>query len=233
MSASSSSFTLPPPLARRTVPADLVGRFGSVTTPDISVRTATDADAARLAEIRIAAWRATYRGVMTDAYLDGLDVGRATTAWRQNILEPKDGIFQLVVQSGPQVVGFAILGPAAGDSDAGTGQLYAINVHPDWWAHGVGSVLFAAAEQKFIELGYRRAFLWVDRQQSGHQLLQQARLARRRSHPGRHQLRSARVREPPQQDLHSRNGPVRHAVSAGESSSGSITQTFPTLIWLR
>ena len=132
-----------------------------MTTPDISVRTATDADAARLAEIRIAAWRATYRGVMTDAYLDGLDVGRATTAWRQNILEPKDGIFHLVVQSGTHVVGFAILGPAAGDPDAGTGQLYAINVHPDWWARGVGSVLFAAAEQKFIELGYCRAFLWV------------------------------------------------------------------------
>ena len=70
-----------------------------MTTPDISVRTATDADAARLAQIRIAAWRATYRGVMTDAYLDGLDVGRATTAWRQNILEPNDGIIHLVVQT--------------------------------------------------------------------------------------------------------------------------------------
>ncbi|MEV5050691.1 GNAT family N-acetyltransferase [Arthrobacter sp. LAR12-1-1.1] len=134
-----------------------------MTTPDISVRAATEDDAARLAEIHVAAWRATYRGVMTDEYLDGLDVGRAASAWHRNIMEPGEGTVHLVVQSGNEVVGFAILGPAAGDSDQGTGQLHAINVHPDNWAQGAGSVLFAAAEQKFIELGYERAFLWVEK----------------------------------------------------------------------
>lgn len=132
-----------------------------MTPPDFSVRAATDLDAARLAEIHIAAWRATYRGVMTDEYLDGLDVGRAAKAWRRNILEPRGGTIHLVVQTGHVVAGFAILGPATGDADAGTGQLHAINVHPDWWARGAGSVLFAAAEQKFIDLGYDRACLWV------------------------------------------------------------------------
>ena len=134
-----------------------------MTTPDISVRAATVHDAARLAEIHIAAWRATYRGVMTDEYLDGLDVDRAASAWRRNILEPRQGTIHLVVQSADAVAGFAILGPAAGDPDPGTGQLHAINVHPDWWAQGVGSVLFAAAEQQLIELGYDRAFLWVEK----------------------------------------------------------------------
>ena len=134
-----------------------------MTTPDIRVRAATEDDAARLAEVHVAAWRAAYRGVMTDEYLDGLDVGRAASAWRRNILEPGEGTIHLVVQSGHEVVGFAILGPAAGDSDPETGQLHAINVHPDCWARGAGSILFAAAEQKFVELGYRRAFLWVEK----------------------------------------------------------------------
>jgi GNAT superfamily N-acetyltransferase len=134
-----------------------------MTIPDISVRAATVHDAARLAEIHIAAWRATYRGVMTDEYLDGLDVDRAASAWRRNILEPRQGTIHLVVQSADEVAGFAILGPAAGDPDPGAGQLHAINVHPDWWAQGVGSVLFAAAEQQLIDLGYHRAFLWVEK----------------------------------------------------------------------
>jgi ribosomal protein S18 acetylase RimI-like enzyme len=134
-----------------------------MTVPNVTVRAATKHDAARLAEVHIAAWRATYRGVMTDEYLDGLDVGRASLAWRRMILEPKDGTVHRVVQSGDGVVGFAVLGAAPGDSGAGTGQLYAINVHPDWWGQGLGSVLFAAAEQNFIELGYDRAFLWVER----------------------------------------------------------------------
>ncbi|MFF2031371.1 GNAT family N-acetyltransferase [Arthrobacter sp. NPDC058192] len=134
-----------------------------MTLPNVTVRTATEHDAARLAEVHIAAWRATYRGVMTDEYLDGLDVGRASHAWRRNILEPGDGTVHLVVQSGDDVAAFAILGAAPEDADPGTGQLYAINVHPDWWARGLGSVLFAAAEQKFIELGCNRAFLWVEK----------------------------------------------------------------------
>lgn len=82
-----------------------------MTTPDTSVRAATEDDAARLAEIHVAAWRATYRGVMTDQYLDGLDVGRAASVWRRNILEPREGTKHLVVQSGHEVTGFAILGP--------------------------------------------------------------------------------------------------------------------------
>ncbi|MEY9777108.1 N-acetyltransferase family protein [Arthrobacter sp. MW3 TE3886] len=152
----------PPPCARRTAPVTPVDRFWTMTTPDISVRAATVHDAARLAEIHIAAWRATYRGVMTDEYLDGLDAGRAAFAWRRNILDPGEGTIHLVVQSGDNVVGFAILGPADAP-DPGTGQLHAINVHPDWWAQGAGSVLFAAAEQQLIDLGFDRAFLWVEK----------------------------------------------------------------------
>lgn len=132
-----------------------------MTTPDTSVRAATEDDAARLAEIHVAAWRATYRGVMTDQYLDGLDVGRAASAWRRNIREPREGTRHLVVQGGNEVTGFAILGPAVGDPATGTGQLHAINVHPDWWAKGAGSALFAAAERQLIELGYERGILWV------------------------------------------------------------------------
>lgn len=44
-----------------------------------------------------------------------------------------------------------------------TAELHAINVHPDWWAQGLGSVLFAAVEQKLMELGYDRAILWVEK----------------------------------------------------------------------
>lgn len=140
-----------------------VDRSGIMTPTDITVRPATEHDAARVAEIQLEAWRAAYRGVMTDEFLDGLDVGRASSAWRRSILEPKEGTIHLVVQCGPVVAGFAVLGPSLADPDPETGQLYAFNVHPDWWAQGIGSILFAAAEQKFIERGYARAFLWVEK----------------------------------------------------------------------
>lgn len=126
----------------------------------ISVRPAVDDDAGRLAEIHVAAWQATYRGIMTDERLDGMSVARAALRWRRNITDPAAGTEYLVVTHNDLPVGFAILGPAD-DSEPGMGQLYALNLHPDWWARRLGSMLFGAAEQRLTTLGYSRGFLWV------------------------------------------------------------------------
>ncbi len=127
----------------------------------IFVRPAVDHDAERLAEIHVAAWQATYRGIMTDERLDGMSVERATSNWRRNITDPANGTEHLVVVHDDLPVGFAIFGPAPDDCAPDTGQLYALNLHPDWWAKGLGSTLFRASEQRLAALGYARAFLWV------------------------------------------------------------------------
>ncbi|MCC9198085.1 GNAT family N-acetyltransferase [Arthrobacter sp. zg-Y820] len=134
----------------------------NIPVRNISVRPPVESDADRLAAIHIAAWRAAYRGVMSDEYLDGLDSPRYADNWRRNILNPSEGTVHLVAQAGDEVVGFAVVGPATDNPEPGTGQVYAINLHPDWWANGIGSVLFAAAEETLISLGYDRACLWVE-----------------------------------------------------------------------
>ncbi len=141
-----------------------------MTSAAVRVRPPVESDAPRLADIHISAWRAAYRKVMSDEYLDGLNPEAQTRGWRRNILEPRPGTFHLVAETDSGVTGFCIVGPAEGaaesDSESAsasaTGQLYAINVHPDSWAQGVGSALFAAAEEKLLSLGYTRAFLWVE-----------------------------------------------------------------------
>jgi GNAT superfamily N-acetyltransferase len=126
-----------------------------------SIRPAVDHDAGRLAEIHIAAWQATYRGIMTDERLDGMSVERATSNWQRSIADPAKGTEHLIITCDDLPVGFAIFGPAPDDYDSDTGQLYALNLDPRWWAKGLGSTLFSAAERKLAELGYSRAFLWV------------------------------------------------------------------------
>lgn len=141
-----------------------------MTSNKILIRPPVEADAPHLADIHISAWRAAYRRVMPAEYLDGLNPEAFSGGWRRNIREPRPGTFHLVAETDSGVAGFCIFGPAedAAGSDAGdrppssTGQLYAINVHPDAWARGVGSALFAAAEGKLSALGYNRAFLWVE-----------------------------------------------------------------------
>lgn len=128
----------------------------------VSVRPPVETDAPTLADIQIEAWRAAYRGVMSDEYLDTMDRERYAAGWARNITNPKPGTTHLVAQAGSEVVGVCILGPATDESNAPAGQIYAINVHPEWWANGAGSALFAAAEEKLVSLEYVRAFLWVE-----------------------------------------------------------------------
>lgn len=138
------------------------GKFLTMTPADVHIRPPAESDASALAVVHVAAWRAAYRGVMSDEYLDGLDLGGYTRGWRRNIVTPEEGIVHLVAQVDEDVVGFTIVGPASGNADPAAGQLYAINVHPNWWEKGVGTTLFAAAEQALISGGYEKGVLWVE-----------------------------------------------------------------------
>src|SRR3954451_24941237 len=74
---------------RRACP--LVSRSTSAILPAVHVRIATVADAAAVEAVRPRGWRAAYRGIVPDAYLDSMavqperraaliaDAGRATT----------------------------------------------------------------------------------------------------------------------------------------------------------
>lgn len=139
-----------------------------MNTMDITVRRAVAQDSRHLAELHVAAWRATYRGIMSDEYLDGMDAARVAEGWSRNIGTPAPGTTYLVAAAAGRPVGFAAFGPD--DGDPGAGELRAINVHPDYWSRGAGSALFTAIEQRLADEGCTRAFLWVAKGNSRAQL---------------------------------------------------------------
>ena len=96
------------------------------------IRPATVDDARAIAEVHVASWRATYRGVLPDAFLDRLSVDERE-AQRREILEDTSGEWgTLVAEEGGRVIGFAAFGPSR-DDDAppGTGEVPAIYVAPE------------------------------------------------------------------------------------------------------
>lgn len=131
-----------------------------------SVRPATSADAEAMGRVHVRAWQAAYRGVMTDVFLDSLDPSARAEYWRAALSDPSLPGDRLVLLAGEEVAGLAACGPALdGPSDTSPdtalGQLYAINLDPDWWGTGGGTVLLDACTTALRAAGFAEAILWV------------------------------------------------------------------------
>jgi len=130
-----------------------------------TVRTAQASDAEVMGQIHVRAWRAAYRGVMPDEYLDNLSDLQRAQMWAEAIQSDADALPRRhlsVVLWDSAVVGFAAAGVESGaDEQHPTGQLYAINLDPAHWGQGLGRTLLRAVTQELRDDGYQDAVLWV------------------------------------------------------------------------
>ena len=119
-------------------------------------------DARPVAEVHVASWRHTYRGLLPDDFLERLSVDDREAMWLGAFADhdPKSGAF--VAEVDGRIVGFASFGPSR-DEDAPkrTGEVPAIYVDPAALGTGVGRELFEAATLALRDAGFARATLWV------------------------------------------------------------------------
>jgi GNAT superfamily N-acetyltransferase len=128
------------------------------------VRLARTSDVDEIASVQVAAWRASYAGVLPAEVLASLAEADLAGDWARSILVPPPGPHRvLVALTGSQVVGFAATAPAA-DPDADRtreGELVALSVHPDHRGAGHGSRLLAACADYLADDGFNSAVVWV------------------------------------------------------------------------
>lgn len=130
-------------------------------------------DAAGLAEVHNRAWQTAYRGQMPDAFLDALDLDRRTAMWRTFLeTQPPTGtdtsVFVARVEG--RIAGWVLVGPtrdnpfeAADQSrnEDNVGEVFAINLDPDFFRQGIGTLLMERGVGQLRDLGFRRITLWV------------------------------------------------------------------------
>jgi len=122
------------------------------------LRPAEPSDAVPVARIHCRAWQAGYRGLLPDAYLDGLRAEDRAARYTFGHPDPDRPQTIVAVEDGA-VVGFATTGPA--DDGSGAGELLALHVHPDHWGRGHGRALLAAARDALHRRGHAEAVLWI------------------------------------------------------------------------
>lgn len=128
------------------------------------IRWAGAADAAALAHVQAASWRAAFRGVLSDAYLADLDTDAIRSTWSELLADARWPLAAtLVIEEGDEIVGYSRFYPSDDvDVDAVRvamiGSMYTL---PRVWRTGAGSMLMAAVIEALAEAGYSTATLWV------------------------------------------------------------------------
>ena len=128
-------------------------------SPPIEIGKATLADGRRIAEIQVAGWKAAYRGILPDDFLDRLNPEAKVSMWERFIRNGQGLI--LLARSSSGVLGFCHLIPSRDADGDGVAEIAAIYVDPDGWRKGCGRRLFEVALRSAVEQGYAAMTLWV------------------------------------------------------------------------
>ncbi len=134
------------------------GTVQAVSAP--AIRRATPTDAAAIAEVHVASFKAAHRGLVP---LDHVTVERREAAWRAILAAaPSDG-FTLAAEREGQVVGFCHVATPSRDPDVdpATAELTSIYVAPGQWRAGTGAALLDAALSQLVTGGWHELTLWV------------------------------------------------------------------------
>lgn len=122
------------------------------------IRPATTDDAAAIAHVHVESWRTTYKGMMPQAYLDGLSVNERAGQWREWLTLPYP-VF--VAEINAEIVGFAgggaIREPLL-DYDA---ELFAIYLLKEAQGKGTGTALLRTIGAELTKRNLRSMVAWV------------------------------------------------------------------------
>ena len=123
------------------------------------VRRADAGDAAAIANVHVASWRSTYRGLLPDEFLDSLSHAHYAERWRRTFDDASHRVY--VAENAEGVIGFASGGRERAGETGYSGELYAIYVLQDAQGHGHGRRLVQAVVGALRELEIPDMIVWV------------------------------------------------------------------------
>jgi ribosomal protein S18 acetylase RimI-like enzyme len=123
------------------------------------IRPALVSDTQAIAQLHIASWRSTYRGMLSDAYLDDALEHERLEFWRQRLLHPQAERMILVAYEQDQLLGFVC---ATHSVDTQWGALLDnLHVHPASKGLGIGKQLLRELCHWLEHHAQTKLHLWV------------------------------------------------------------------------
>lgn len=129
-----------------------------MTNSTINIRTATPRDAEQIAFVHIDSWRTTYRNIVSDDFLNGLNVQTKSNFWEIALTTKSNNIF--VAESDGKIIGFATGGQSR-DKNEFDSELYAIYVLQQHQRNNIGRLLLTATAKYLQTSGHSSLYVWV------------------------------------------------------------------------
>lgn len=111
-------------------------------------------DAEALAEVHVASWRETYRGLLPDAYLDRMSIPAHARRWRRSLLSPAPGEVTLAAADPRGLVGYASGGRSRHQVE-GQGEISTLYVLRRAQGEGLGRRLLSDVARVLADNGAR------------------------------------------------------------------------------
>ena len=127
----------------------------------IEIRHAQIADAADISRVRTESWRAAYRGIVSDDFLDAMDVAAWADGFRRFLENPPDELVSLVAETDATIVGMAVAGRNRDNDTPYSAELLMIYLDPKYWRRGIGLKLMDATARSLTGLGLSSMIVWV------------------------------------------------------------------------
>jgi GNAT superfamily N-acetyltransferase len=134
---------------------------GRMQTLSPLIREATAIDAESIARVRVASWRAAYRGIIDDAYLDAMSVDAGRERYLRNFdPAPAAGFTRVAADDEGRLVGFATGGAARGDVPLRCGEVWLIYLLPGVQRQGLGTRLMRSMARGLERRGHGSMIVW-------------------------------------------------------------------------
>lgn len=127
----------------------------------VVIRRATPADAAGVALVRVQSWRAAYKGLVPQEYLDGMKVEESTAQWERVLAVKSDAICTVVAEHNGEIVGFASGNTLAEPKVGFDAELTAFYVLPPFQRQGLAKRMIMEVGTALQQAGATGMVAWV------------------------------------------------------------------------
>lgn len=121
------------------------------------VRQATENDAKEVAKIIVSGWQTTYRGIISNEFLDNMSVEEMTKRWEQNIKSQDKNNNICVYEEEDNILAIIRFGKNCASQ---SGEIYVLYVKPELKRKGIGTKLVKYAKEELIKQKCKKMEVW-------------------------------------------------------------------------